>query len=205
MAKRDRKRQPTVKDWHLWSEVTRSVSPLKRATPAQATNPEPQSKPKKPEKPKKPPATTSEPPTWSPSATPHHHQPQSFGAGHNSPRTMPGRVIEPRMRRRLMRGQLPIDATIDLHGLRQSEAHAALSRFISARYARGDRTLLVITGKGLKKTGYGSIEQRGVLRSMLPIWLSEQALSPMIAGWEVSAQSHGGEGAYYVRLKRGEK
>lgn len=134
---------------------------------------------------------------WSPSATPIHHPP-----GKSSPRAPADQIIEPRMHRRLMRGQLPIDGTIDLHGLRQSEAHAALCRFIAARYARGDRTILVITGKGLKKTGYGSIEQRGVLRTMLPIWLSEPALSPMIAGWDVSAQSHGGEGAYYVRLKR---
>lgn len=104
-----------------------------------------------------------------------------------------------------MRGQLPIDATIDLHGLRQAEAHAALCRFIAARHRRGDRTVLVITGKGLKKMGYGAIEQRGVLRTMLPIWLTEPALNFMVAGWEVSAQSHGGEGAYYVRLKRAER
>lgn len=202
MAKRDRKRQPALNDWHLWSEVTRSVSPLKRATQTQSVDPEPQSKP---EKPQKQPKSTNKPPTWSPSATPFNHQPQRFGTGNTSSRTMPGRVIEPRMRRRLMRGQLPIDATIDLHGLRQSEAHAALSRFITARYARGDRTILVITGKGLKKTGYGSIEQTGVLRTMLPIWLTEPALSPMVAGWETSAQAHGGEGAYYVRLKRADR
>ena len=35
--------------------------------------------------------------------------------------------------------------------MRQAEAHAALTRFVHARAARGDRTLLVITGKGLKK------------------------------------------------------
>ena len=113
-----------------------------------------------------------------------------------------GQIIEPRMRRRLMRGRVPIDATIDLHGLRQSEAHAALCRFVPARHALGDRTLLVITGKGLKKTGYGRIEQKGVLRTMLPAWLNEKSIAPFIAGWEVSAQAHGGEGAFYVRLRK---
>ena len=32
--------------------------------------------------------------------------------------------------------------------------------------------------------------------------LSEPTLAPLIAGWDVSAQGHGGEGAYYVRLRR---
>jgi DNA-nicking Smr family endonuclease len=115
-------------------------------------------------------------------------------------------VIEPRMRRRLGRGQIEIDGTIDLHGMRQAEAHAALTRFIHARSARGDRTLLVITGKGLKKVDGNAaiIVERGVLRSMLPIWLSEPGLAPLVAGWNVSAQGHGGEGAYYVRLRRAE-
>lgn len=156
------------------------------------------------------PSTKAPPPpgpfkTWSPAPTPQHAQGQKTAPRRTEPQTPGGRVIEPRIRRRLMRGQLPIDATIDLHGLRQAEAHAALCRFVAARHRRGDRTVLVITGKGLKKVGYGTIEQRGVLRTMLPIWLSEPALSPMVAGWEVSAQSHGGEGAYYVRLKRSDR
>jgi DNA-nicking Smr family endonuclease len=106
------------------------------------------------------------------------------------------------MRQRLMRGQIEIDGTIDLHGMRQAEARAALQRFVLARAARGDRTILVITGKGLKKIDDTTIVERGVLRSMLPIWLSEPTLAPLIAGWDVSAQGHGGEGAYYVRLRR---
>ncbi|MDR3475699.1 MAG: Smr/MutS family protein [Devosia sp.] len=118
------------------------------------------------------------------------------------PRTEPGQVIEPRMRRRLMRGRIEIDGTIDLHGMRQAEARAALQRFVVARAVRGDRTLLVITGKGLKKTDDLQIVDRGVLRSMLPVWLSEPTLAPLIAGWDVSAQSHGGDGAFYVRLRR---
>jgi len=199
MVKRDRKRQPVLKDWHLWSQVTRSVSPLKRAAPS-LTAPMLDLETSKektlasPAKNKPSQSHQVNPPTWSPPSTPA-----------SNPASDPASDIEPRIRRRLMRGQLPIDATLDLHGLRQSEAHAVLCRFVAARHARGDRTILVITGKGLKKTGYGSIEQRGVLRTMLPIWLSEPVLAPLIAGWEVSAQAHGGEGAYYVRLRRAQK
>ena len=88
--------------------------------------------------------------------------------------------------------------------LATSQAHAALTRFIHARASRGDRTLLVITGKGLKKLGDDAavIIERGVLRAMLPIWLSEPTLAPLVSGWDVAAQGHGGDGAFYVRLRR---
>lgn len=192
MARRTGK-GPQLDDWHLWSDVTRSVSPLRQKAVLEASEPSKA-------RPEQPPATKHDK-NWSPTATPIYAVP-SYTPPQSSKQSPAGRLIEPRIRRRLMRGQLPVDGTIDLHGLRQSEAHAALSRFITARYARGDRTLLVITGKGIKKNGYGNLEQRGVLRAMLPRWLSEPALMPMVAGWEVSARAHGGDGAFYVRLRR---
>ena len=103
-----------------------------------------------------------------------------------------------------------LDQAIELAtqaGMRQDEAYAALSRYLSARSARGDRTILVITGKGLKKVNGDptTIVERGVLRTMLPIWLSSPEFLPLVAGWDQSAQGHGGEGAWYVRLRRREK
>ena len=44
--------------------------------------------------------------------------------------------------------------------------------------------------------------ERGVLRTMLPVWLNEPSLAPMVSGWSVAARGHGGEGAWYVRLRR---
>ncbi|HTJ58153.1 MAG TPA: Smr/MutS family protein [Devosiaceae bacterium] len=192
MSKRVVKKGPPLRDWYLWAEVKKTVTPLR---------PEPEEPPPPP-----PPLPVPEP-----------KQPPVFNKGAKwrgptlpsyEPRTSPkppteaGRQIEPRMRRRLVRGQIEIDGTIDLHGMRQDEARAALQRFVASRLARGDRTLLVITGKGLKKTDEMQLIDRGILRTMLPIWLSEPALAPMIAGWDVAAQGHGGEGAYYVRLRR---
>jgi hypothetical protein len=58
--------------------------------------------------------------------------------------------------------------------------------------------------RGLQPVGQFRF-QRGVLRTMLPIWLASSELAPLIAGWDVSHQSHGGAGAYYVRLKRLER
>jgi DNA-nicking Smr family endonuclease len=116
-------------------------------------------------------------------------------------------VIEPGLKKKLLRGRVDIDYTLDLHGMRQDEAYGALRRTVDARAARGDRTLLVITGKGLKKVDgdAATIVERGVLRTMLPTWLASSELAPLIAGWDVSHQRHGGAGAYYVRLRRLER
>lgn len=191
MARRDHQKLRSLPDWDLWVEVTRSVSPLPRRSPLETLG---ETAPPPP-----PPRRRSAP---RPPILPAYQPEQNAG-----PRIPPGQVIEPNMRRKLMRGHIEIDATIDLHGMRQNEARSALNRFVSARFGRGDRTILVITGKGLKKTDPSGtrIVERGVLRAMLPGWLGEPSLAPMIAGWSAAAQSHGGEGAFYVRLRRAER
>ena len=180
----------TVPDLHLWHEIAGTVAPLKqraRRSLMQLGNdtlPVPSANQPTPKRPQ----INAPMPSY-----------QSDGR----PGRPPGHGIEPRMKKRLQRGTLEIDGKIDLHGMRQVEAHAALTRFIHARVARGDRTILVITGKGLKKLrdDATTIIEAGVLRSMLPVWLSEPGLAPLIAGWDVAAQHHGGQGAYYVRLR----
>ena len=199
MSKRDPKRLPH--DFHLWTAVAATVDPLRRkgllklgGGPLPMPAPEPVPEPAPP---------TKAPPARKPPRKP-------FLPPYQAPlpsAPTPERAIEPTITKKLGRGRIEIDGTIDLHGMRQVEAHAALSRFIHARVARGDRTLLVITGKGLKKVDGDAavIIERGVLRSMLPIWLSEPNLAPLIAGWDVAAQGHGGDGAFYVRLRRVER
>ena len=110
--------------------------------------------------------------------------------------------IEPNLKRRVARGHEPIDGTLDLHGMTQAQAQLALERFVIARAGRGARTLLVITGKGIKKTGYLQMEQKGVLREMVPLWLNAPNLAPLVAGIDPAHTAHGGGGALYVRLKR---
>jgi DNA-nicking Smr family endonuclease len=190
MSKR-RDGKPRLPDWHLWFEVSKTVAPLRPArAPLVDLEAEPLPLPSQPLPPPKPHRLLPAMPPYQSDGRP----------GRKPPR--PG--IEPNLKQRLMRGREEIDGTIDLHGMRQVEAHAALSRFIHARHARGDRTLLVITGKGLKKLGDDAavIVERGVLRQMLPLWLTEPALAPLVAGWDVAAQGHGGDGAFYVRLRR---
>jgi DNA-nicking Smr family endonuclease len=93
---------------------------------------------------------------------------------------------------RLASGQRRIDARLDLHGLTQGEAHAALLAFIQKAKAGGRTTLLIITGKG--KNG------EGVLKRNLARWLEAQPVP--VLGLAPAAERHGGTGAFYVLLRK---
>lgn len=193
MSKRDFKRLPH--DFHLWTTVAATVDPLRRKKllkmaagplPLPPSAPEPASSKAPPGK--KPPRQPFLPPYQAPLP----------------PAAVQDKAVDPAIRKKVGRGRIEIDGRIDLHGMTQVEARAALHRFIHARFARGDRTVLVITGKGAKTDSdyIAAMTERGILRTMLPIWLNEPSLSPMISGWSVASRGHGGEGAWYVRLRR---
>jgi DNA-nicking Smr family endonuclease len=116
--------------------------------------------------------------------------------------------LDRRSARRIASGRAEIDASIDLHGMRQSEAHRTLSRFLSRCRADGCRTVLVITGKGgtqRKAPGPGDAfgpGERGVLKSNVPRWLAEPDLSAIVIGFTTAHARHGGDGALYVTLRR---
>jgi len=94
----------------------------------------------------------------------------------------------------MRRGQVDIEARIDLHGMTQDEAHQALSEFLQDSFSAGRRTVLAITGKGAGG--------EGVLRYAAPKWLNEASNREMIRGFSHAAPKHGGAGALYILLKR---
>lgn len=98
--------------------------------------------------------------------------------------------------RKLARGRLPIEASIDLHGLTQSQAFGLLHGFLGQAHAKGMRHVLVITGRGSLSGG------DGVLRRALPQWLRTPEFRAMASGCEPAGRGHGGDGAYYVKLRK---
>ena len=67
------------------------------------------------------------------------------------PALKPLAMMERRMRQRVTRGQAPIDGVLDLHGMRQNEAHRALLSFIQRKHHDGAAVVMVITGKGARE------------------------------------------------------
>jgi len=118
--------------------------------------------------------------------------------------------LERRKARQIASGRIDIEARIDLHGKRQSEAHAALRRFLLNAHAKGCRWVLVITGKGgaLRRAEtadegeMGAEPERGVLRRNVPRWLAEPELRAIVIGFAPAAIRHGGDGALYVQLRK---
>jgi DNA-nicking Smr family endonuclease len=179
MSTRDagRRRLLSPEERVLWSMFTKTIEPLRTSVPAEPgeiasppviTQPTlPTSRPAKP----RPPAPVAAP----------------------APLVPLGR----RMRARVARGKETIDARLDLHGLTQSEAHAALAHFLRAASGRSARLVLVITGKGRRGEGEG-----GVLRRQVPHWLNLPEFRAYVIGFEDAHVAHGGEGALYVRLRK---
>jgi DNA-nicking Smr family endonuclease len=101
--------------------------------------------------------------------------------------------------------KLAVEARLDLHGMKQREAHAALRRFLKSAQAKGHRHVLVITGKGADRSASRSFyeeEERGVLRQAVPHWLRLPDLAPIVVEFSSAPRRLGGEGALYVRLRR---
>ncbi len=113
--------------------------------------------------------------------------------------------VDRRTAQRLVRGQMSIDGRIDLHGMTQAQARRALDRFLSDAAAAGKRCVLVITGKGsAREPDGGAMPDRdvGVLRRSLPQWLALPSLGDKVVAYHVAKPRHGGEGAFYVLLRR---
>jgi DNA-nicking Smr family endonuclease len=184
-----RRRTLTGDEVALWSHVTRHVAPM----PGQ-TRPEPPPPPPSP-------APVSGGAAAKPAPKPAAPGPKK--ARPHAPPVTPLAPLERRLRQRLSRGSHPIDASIDLHGMRQAEAHDALRGFLHSAQAQGFLVVLVVTGKGGGAPERGGLfDERGVLRRTVPHWLRLPDLRPLVVGFEEAAQHHGGAGALYVRIRR---
>lgn len=89
-----------------------------------------------------------------------------------------------------------MEASLDLHGLSQEEAHQALARFLARAAQAGRRCVLVVTGKGVKAGG------EGILRASVPRWLNAPELRAQVLAFTYAAPKDGGTGALYILLKR---
>jgi DNA-nicking Smr family endonuclease len=116
-------------------------------------------------------------------------------------KSLPLAPFDRRQKQRVARGRDAIDVRIDLHGMTQRQAHAALLGFLRQAQAADAKVALVVTGKGGGKSA-AELGERGVLRRQVPLWLALPEFRHFIVGFDEAHRSHGGEGAIYVRLRR---
>ena len=185
-------------DAALWHHTVRSIRPLKRAKPRVYQSEEQAAAP---------PRSKSRSET---SASPKRQVPTPQQPPPAASRPAPPIADFDRKKvKRLRSGRAGIEARIDLHGMRQDEAHAALRAFLHRAHGRGYRMVLVITGKG--KMADRSRDEpfdmtqdrdRGVLKRNVPRWLEEPDLRALVVSYTSAAIMHGGEGALYVHLRK---
>jgi DNA-nicking Smr family endonuclease len=120
-------------------------------------------------------------------------------------------VLDRRTRQKLLRGQVEIEARLDLHGETAVSAPHVLSTFLRRARDRGHRTVLVVTGKGSSNyvrhtlhaaDHWHAPERQGLLRRSFPGWIESPALRDVVSGYQPAHPKHGGGGAWYVRLRQ---
>ena len=188
-----------------WDHTARSIEPLKRAKPRvhKALEVEidtiARARPKAVDAPKA------------------AHAPKSSSAKEPAPASLakatkaaPIAEFDRKKAKKIRSGQIEIEARIDLHGLRQDEAHVTLRAFLVRAQRAGKRWVLVITGKGKisvdrdDETPFDMTKNRdrGVLKRNVPRWLEEPDLRGLVVSYTNAAISHGGDGALYVHLRK---
>lgn len=86
------------------------------------------------------------------------------------------------------------EKTIDLHGYTRETAFIVLIRFFNSCQQNGIRKVLVITG--------GNNMRETTLRKHFKIWVREN-FGNYVSSCTYANIQHGGEGAFYVIIKRG--
>ena len=104
--------------------------------------------------------------------------------------------------KRLSRGVVIPDSSIDLHGHSLSSAHALLDEGLARAIARGDRVLLLVTGKPPRPESERP-HARGAIRAAIADWLAASRHADAIAAVRGAHPRHGGQGALYIVLRRG--
>lgn len=183
------KRRPppiTEDDARLWTHVTRGAKPI-----GDAPIPEIAADPPEPESPDAPafdpPGPRLPPPKPVVKRGPRRQSELTHGGTAG---------IDKRTAERFKKGEMEIEARIDLHGLTREAAYNTLLGFMRGCAARRLRVVLVVTGKGRRSEG------EAILRNEVPRWLNEAELRPLILSFSYAQPRHGGEGALYVFLKR---
>ena len=113
----------------------------------------------------------------------------------------PANTLDGSWDRNLSRGLVSPESSVDLHGLSLASAYDRLDRGLADAIARGDRVLLLVTGKPPRPASERP-HARGAIRAAVGDWLAASRHSGRIAAVRAAHPRHGGAGALYIVLRR---
>lgn len=113
----------------------------------------------------------------------------------------PGITLDGSWDRKLATGTVAPDSSIDLHGHTLDTAYRLLDSALDAAIRRGDRVLLLITGRPPRPESERP-HARGRIRAAVGDWLAASRHADRIAAVRGAHPRHGGAGALYIVLRR---
>ena len=105
--------------------------------------------------------------------------------------------LDPRILKRLRKGEYALQGHLDLHGMNREEAKAALDAYLVKSRAADKRCVLVVHGRGLH-----SKDQVPVLKEAVQRWLRTARFGQAVLAFATARQHDGGTGAVYLLLRR---
>ena len=111
------------------------------------------------------------------------------------------------LKKGIKKGSFHIDKKIDFHGRSLLQSEDLFNNTIIESYNNRQRCLLFVTGKGLYKLkNYEEGDKpklyHGIIRSSFVEWARSKKFSKYILSFEQASIEHGGDGAFYVYLRK---
>lgn len=190
----------------LWARVASTVAPLKGriAPPASAPAPTPASVPLPvaalPRKARS--GAASGGAAGAIRAQPGNGAPSSLVHRHPAHPPLDRHGLDSSWDRKLGKGEISPDFTLDLHGATLDVAHSRLDHGLAQARMMGARLVLLITGKPRVHQAADRGSQRGAIRAKIQDWLALGPHAHAIAAIRAAHRRHGGAGALYVVLRR---
>lgn len=173
----------------IWAQVAKTVKPIRPPEVKRPSPPEPAPAAVVPPPPTRkikgrvpPPLAPKPPPPPKPTATQAH--------------------LDGSWEKRINKGALIPDFSLDLHGANLDAAYSRLMHGLMQARAMGARVVLIVTGKPRPVDPMDRAERRGAIRAKIADWLAASEHASDIVAIRGAHRRHGGQGAVYVVLKR---
>ncbi|AXB75621.1 Smr/MutS family protein [Novosphingobium sp. P6W] len=186
-------RRLTAEETEIWAQVARTVKPLEKRRPASAVaiaeatrtvaEAPPPPLPVRKVKGRVPPPLAPRPVPPKPKAETQAHLDGSWD-------------------KRITKGTLMPDFSLDLHGATLDQAYTRLMHGLTQARAMGARVVLIVTGKSRPVDAADRGTARGAIRAKVSDWLSASDHASDIVAIRGAHRRHGGQGAIYVVLKK---
>jgi DNA-nicking Smr family endonuclease len=105
--------------------------------------------------------------------------------------------LEPKVFKKLQKGQFEIEGTLDLHGHTVDQAYGRFQNFINRSFTMHKRCVLIVTGKAQNAPDLSKTIKHNVKK-----WLEQSEIKIKILSYTEARPIHGGSGAFYVLLRR---